>query len=756
MFSRLGHFTVRHRKSILVAAVLFVVISFVVAGGVADRLTSGGFQDPRSESERAAALLQRDFSTEYPNVLLLVTAKHGSVDDAATAAAGRRLTAELARQPDVRQVVSYWSLGDVPPLSSKDGRQALVLGVIGGSDDHVNDVVTKLSPRFTRDTPVVNVGVGGRAEVFRQVGDTIKNDLRRAEGIAFPITLVLLVVVFGSLVAAGLPLLVGVLAIAGSFLALYLVSAVTDVSVYSLNLATALGLGLAIDYSLFVVSRFREELRKGLEPHDAVVRTVETAGRTAAGGAFTVAVALLALWIFPMAFLRSFAYAGVAVALLAGLGAVVVLPALLAVLGRRVDSLRLFRHREPKPVGEGAWHRVATVVMRRPLPIATAVVLFLLLLGTPFLRLQIGLPDDRVLSSSVSTRHVQDQIRANFTSNETGALEVVAPDLGDPRAHENAITAYATSLSRLHGVARVDALTGSFVDGRQVPVPDEATARFAAARGTWLNVVPSVEPLSAAGEQLTHDVRDTASPLGRVLVAGQPAQLVDSKHALFESMPWAGLWIALATFVLLFLMFGSVLVPIKALVLNILSLTATFGAMVWIFQEGHLSGVLDFTATGSLAATMPILMFCVAFGLSMDYEVFLLSRIKEEHDRTHDNRTSVAVGLERTGRIVTAAAVLISVVFIAFATSGVAFMKLFGIGLALAVLMDAFVIRATLVPAFMALMGEANWWAPRPLRWVYDRFGISETEPPPAVASSDSGASQPDEQEREREPVQVS
>jgi RND superfamily putative drug exporter len=752
MLTRLGHFSVRHRKAILAGAVLFVVASFAIAGGVADRLTSGGFQDPNSESERAAGLLKREFATEYPNVLLLVTAKHGTVDDSSVADAGRRLTDDLAHQHDVRQVASYWSLGGVPPLKSRNGRQALVLGVITGSDDHVNDVIKELSPRFTRDTRRINVGVGGRAEIFRQVGDTIKNDLSRAESIAFPITLVLLVIVFGSLVAAGLPLLVGVLAIAGSFLVLYVVSAITEVSVYSLNLATALGLGLAIDYSLFVVSRFREELRQGLEPHDAVVRTVETAGRTAAGGAFTVAVSLLALSLFPLSFLRSFAYAGVAVALLAGIGAVVVLPALLAVLGRRVDSLRLFRHREPKPVGEGAWHRVATTVMRRPLPIATAVILFLLLLGVPFLRLHIGLPDDRVLPPSASTRHVHDEVRANFTSNEAGALEVAAPHLRDPQTKTGAISEYATALSRLHGVARVDALTGSYVDGRAVPVPEATSRRFVASRGTWLNVVPAVEPLSAAGEQLTHDVRDAPSPLGRVLVAGQPAQLVDSKHSLFEQMPWAGLWIAVATFVLLFLMFGSVLVPIKALVLNVLSLTATFGAMVWIFQEGHLSGFLDFTATGSLAATMPILMFCVAFGLSMDYEVFLLSRIKEEHDRTGDNKSSVAIGLERTGRIVTAAAVLISVVFVAFATSGVAFMKLFGIGLALAVLMDAFVIRATLVPAFMVLLGEANWWAPRPLRRLYERFGLSETGASSTVADAGGSAATP----QPREPVRVS
>jgi RND superfamily putative drug exporter len=308
-------------------------------------------------------------------------------------------------------------------------------------------------------------------------------------------------------------------------------------------------------------------------------------------------------------------------------------------------------------------------------------------------------------------------------------------------------------LSKLQGVARVDAVTGSYARGRALPVDPAVLQRFQSGHGTWLSVVPSVEPLSAAGEHLTHEVRDLASPVGHTLVTGPSAQLVDSKDSLFGRMPLAAAWIAVATFVLLFMMFGSVVVPIKALVLNVLSLTATFGAMVWIFQEGHLASLLGFTPTGSLAATMPILMFCVAFGLSMDYEVFLLSRIKEEHDRTHDNTSSVAIGLERTGRIVTAAALLISVVFIAFSTSGVSFIKLFGIGLALAVLMDAFVIRATLVPAFMRLAGEVNWWAPRPMRRFYERYGIAEHD----IPAEDTGDDGPGDAGRSAaEPVPVS
>jgi putative drug exporter of the RND superfamily len=584
---------------------------------------------------------------------------------------------------------------------------------------------------------VASVAVGGFAEVFRQVGETIESDLVRAESIALPVTLVLLVIVFGSIVAASLPLAIGALSVVGTFLVLWLLSQVTEVSIYALNLTTALGLGLAIDYSLFIVSRYREELAAGHEPFAAVTRTVRTAGRTVAFSALTVAASLGALLVFPLAFLRSFAYAGIAVAALAGVYAVVVLPALLAVLGRNVDRGRLWR-RTPRPPEEGFWHRMATRVMRRPIPVATAVIALLLFLGSPVFGLELGLPDDRVLPEDTSSRDVSDVIRDEFASEDAGAISVVALGSGDPAASSGEIDGYAARLASIDGVSRVDAVTGTYCgpglaaqlgcEPGQLVLPSDGGpqyARFATDDSTFLNVVPSIEPLSAEGEALVKEVRASEAPF-EVLVSGQPASLVDGKDSLFDALPLAVGIIAVVTFALLFVMFGSVVVPLKALVLNLLSLSATFGAMVWLFQDGHLSGALDFTATGTIATVMPVLMFCIAFGLSMDYEVFLLSRIKEEYDTTHDNAHSVAVGLERTGRIVTAAAVLISVVFIAFATSGVSFIKLFGIGLSLAVLLDAFVIRGTLVPAFMALAGEANWWAPRFLRRLHDRIGVTE------------------------------
>jgi putative drug exporter of the RND superfamily len=732
MFTRLGQLAVRRRRTILLLTLAFVALAGVLGAGVFDKLKSGGFDDPKSESARAERVLKDEFGQGDPNVVLLATAADGNVDSAASAAAGRALAVRLATVPHVGSVGSYWDLGSPPPLRSRSGDAALVLGRVDGTDKQIADAITAINDGFSGEQGVLRVQVGGREAVFDEVGKTVRSDLSRAESIAIPITLVLLVLVFGSLVAASLPLLVGGVAIIGTFLALSVISALTNVSIFSINLTTALGLGLAIDYSLFVVSRFREELHAGYDSDTAVVRTVERAGRTVAFSALTVAVSLSALLIFPLYFLRSFAYAGVAVVLIAAVVSTLSLPAFLAVLGPRVDAGRILK-RPPHVDGTGFWHGMAMRVMRHPIGFATGAVVFLVLLGLPFLSAVFGLPDDRVLPPDAKSRQVSNALREEFTSNEDEAFGVVLPDAsgGTPVAQ------YATTVSRLDGVARVDAATGSYIRGQLVAPPSAASQRFAGARGTWLSVVPSVEAVSPAGEKLVHEIRAVDAPSDR-LVGGSAAQLVDTKASIVHRLPWAGLIIAVATFVLLFLMFGSLLVPAKALVLNLLSLTATFGAMVWIFQEGHGSGFLNFTPTGTLDTTTPILMFCIAFGLSMDYEVFLLSRIKEEHDRTHDNVQSIATGLERTGRIVTAAAALLAVTFLSFATSGVSFIKLFGIGLTLAVLMDATVVRATLVPAFMRLAGDANWWAPKPLRRLYERIGLHELPrdaPPPAVES---------------------
>lgn len=742
MPSSLARLIVAKRRAVFIFALIVTAIAGAYGGSVAKNLSNGGFNDPSAESSLAKAIEEATFGAGSPNLVLLVTAADGSVDSAASAQAGAELTNELAQQEGVSGVASYWSL-KAPPLKSNNGNQALVLARILGTEDEVRERIELLSPKFSRDGADIplSVTVTGEAEVFRQVGSTIESDLKRAEAIALPITLLLLVFIFGGLVAAGLPLFVGALTVVGTFAVLQVINSFTDVSIFALNLTTAMGLGLAIDYALFMVSRFREELDAGWPVNDAVVRTIRTAGRTVVFSAGTVAISLSSLLVFKQAFLRSFAYAGVAVAAIAAITSVVVLPALLALLGHRVDSLSFRRKRVKKTdSSDGVWHRLAIAVMKRPGRVAIGASLALLLLGAPFLKLDLALSDHRVLPSNSSARGALEEISQNFSSRENGAASVVLSDF-DPSgaAGSKAIDTYASELSKIPEVARVDALTGSFIQGIKVAPPNPASARFDAPSSTWLSVVPKVEPVSSDGERMVKSIRALASP-ATALVGGPSAELVDSKASLFARMPWAGGIIVVVTFVLLFLMFGGLLVPIKALLLNMLSLSATFGAMVWVFQEGNLSGVLDFTATGTLDATTPVLMFCIAFGLSMDYEVFLLSRIKEEHDRTGDNTRSVALGLERTGGIVTAAALLIALVFVAFATSGISFIKLFGLGLALAVLIDAFVIRATLVPAFMRLAGEANWWAPPVLRRLHQRIGLSEhvelEEMPEAVALS--------------------
>ena len=738
MFSRLGIFVVRRRRRILVATGLFVLIAGVVGGGgVFAKLKGGGFEDPSAESTRARQFLDDRLGVGDPNLVLVVTVAGGGVDATDITAQGMALTQRLAALTDVANVASYWSLGAPAALRSERGDRALVLARIQGvDDDAIKDRFIEVRKEIGESVGGLAIAYGGQLAVFDQVGTLIESDLAKAESIAVPITLVLLLLVFGSVVAASLPLFVGVVSVVGTFLALFLIGSVTDVSIFSINLTTALGLGLAIDYSLFVVSRFREELRQGFSPDEAIVRTVQSAGRTVAFSALTVAVSLMALLVFPLYFLRSFAYAGVAVVIIAMVASIVSLPALLAVLGHRVDSWKLIRRPAPEE-GTGFWHRIASWVMRRPISVGTAAIIVLVLLGLPFLGVKFGLPDDRVLPRDNVAHVAADVLREEFTSNEADAFSVAVPVVID----DAMLGTYAKTISALDRVERVDSRAGSFAGGTLVSAATAANARFDGGdRGTYLVVVPTVEPVSEAGEALAHDVRSLA-PGFAVLVGGSSASLVDTKAAITARLPIAGAWIAGATFILLFLMFGSLLVPAKALVLNLLSLSATFGAMVWVFQQGHLSGFLGFTATGTLDTTTPILMFCIAFGLSMDYEVFLLARIKEEHDRTGDNTHSVAMGLERTGRIVTAAAALLAVTFVAFGTSQVSFIKLFGFGLALAVVMDATIVRGTLVPAFMRLAGEANWWAPEPLRRLHRRFGLHEhVELPAHETTLDAGA----------------
>ncbi|HTL23677.1 MAG TPA: MMPL family transporter [Mycobacteriales bacterium] len=725
MLARLAPVLVARRRLVLVVAALFLALAGGLGGGVAQELSAGGFADPDQESERAAAALQDRFGTGPSNFLLLVETPEGADHYDAQ---GKALTAKLAAQPGVADAVSYWTAGHPASMAATSGGYAVVLARLSGSEDQ-SVKTAKALRSFDGTFQGLHVRTGGEFAVYAEVGDTIEKDVIRAESIAIPVTAFILVLVFGSAVAATLPLLVGVLSILGTFLALHLLHGVTDVSVYSVNLATSMGLGLGIDYSLFLVSRFREETRRGQGRTEAIAATLATAGRTVLFSAITVMLSLGSLLVFPLFFLRSFAYAGISAVLFALLGALLVLPALLAVLGDRVNSLDLRRPfrwflglgAQPprvKSIDEGAWHRIATTVMKRPMGVGTVVVLLLVLLGLPFRSVVFSLPDDRVLPRAAQPHEVAQIMREQFPGREAFALPVVLsrPTTGD---------SYAVALSQVSGVERVDAAGGRYVAGHRVAA---GLPGFRAGGTERLSVVPALESYGPAGEALVKRLRAVPAP-SDVLVGGQAAQLTDTKRALGATMPLALLILLTATFVLLFLFTGSVVIPVKAILMNVLSLSATFGLMVWVFQEGHLASLIgDPIITGTIDTTMPILMFCILFGLSMDYEVFLLSRIKEEYDTVRDNTRAVAVGLERTGSIVTAAALLLALVFFAFVTSGISFIKLLGLGTGLAVLVDATLIRGALVPAFMRLMGHRNWWAPQPLKAVHARFGLSERD----------------------------
>ncbi|TLS41559.1 MMPL family transporter [Streptomyces montanus] len=756
MLARLASLALRRRRLVFVVTVLGFAIAAAIASPAMKVLSAGGFEDPDAESSVAVDVLRDRFDTGDPNFVLLARAPE-QVDSAEAAADGRALTDKLAGQNGVAEVTSYWAAGRATDLRSEDGRSALVLARLSGDDDQVLKAAKRIAPLVTGDQGVLEVKSGGRAEFNRQGSERITSDLTRAEGIAVPITILLLVLVFGSGIAALLPLAVAGVSVIGSLAVLRLLNEVTGVSIFAVNLSTALGLGLAIDYSLFIVSRYREELRRGLDTAAALRISLRTAGRTVIFSALTVLLSLSALLVFPLYFLRSFAYAGIAVVFFATLGAVVLLPALLAALGPRIDKfdiLAKLRRRGPdaqsKKPEEGFWHRLATAVMRRPLPVLTVVLVALAIIVMPFTKASFGLPDDRALPKDMAAAQVGTATRSEFPSFAGQELKVVLPDT---RPNDAALTAYAESLSKVSGIERVDTATGSFSSGTRAAPPAAGAAQlFTDGKGAWLSLTTGVEAYSEAGQDLVSGLRAIDPPSGTdVLVTGPAATYTDTLESLWSALPYAVLIIAVMTFILLFLFTGSVVMPVKAILLNLLSLTATYGAMVFVFQDGHLQWLVgDFTVTGRIDVTMPILMFCIIFGLSMDYEVFLLSRIKEEYDRTGDNRLAVAAGLESTGRIVTAAAGLLAIFFLALVSAGVTHVKMLGLGTALAIVMDALIIRGLLVPAFMRLAGRVNWWAPSPLRRLHDRIGFShgpspdaDESPTPAPAAASTDAATP-------------
>jgi uncharacterized membrane protein YdfJ with MMPL/SSD domain len=716
MFEAWGRGLYRARRLTLVIAVLFAVGAGIWGTGVFGKLTSGNtFTPPDSQSNRESALAASVFGRNDADVVVLYHSAAMTVSDPAYRQA---VTASLGAVPsaDVVRTATYWSSGQAG-LASADRHSTYAVLQLAGADDAARQDTYKA----IRDDVPGGGGSGGAAAlagtgITAEVGGTVPTEvainsavtgnIARAEGISLPVLLILLVLIFGSVVAATLPVAIGGLAILGSFTVLRLLTLATTVSIYSVNITTIIGLGLGIDYGLFMVTRFREELRRQPTVEAAVARTVATAGRTILVSGVTVALALTSLILFPEVFLRSMGYGGVATVAVDVIAALTVLPALLAVLGHRVNALRVRKSVGAAPKqDDGAWYRLARSVMRRPVAFAAVIVVVLLALGAPFLKISWGGTDATVLPASSSVRQVSDTLASEFPANSTNPIEAVASGV----TSQDALAGYIT---------RIDAIGG--VTGTQITGQRGSTVR--------LDVDFRPQYFSAQARQIVTEVRDIAPPPGAtILVGGATAELVDELSSLGSTLPWMALLTGVATFVLLFLAFGSVVLPVKAIVMNILSLSATFGVVVWVFQWGHLSGLLQFTP-GSIDPTMPILLLAIVFGLSMDYEVFLLSRIRERYDETGDNTVAVASGLQRTGGLITSLAFLLIIVVGLFSASSVTFLKLLGVGMIVALIVDAAVVRVLLVPATMRLLGRANWWAPRTLRGLYARYGIREGE----------------------------
>ncbi|HEY7632050.1 MAG TPA: MMPL family transporter [Thermoleophilaceae bacterium] len=701
MLGRLATFLHANGRLVLAVAVVAAAISGAIGASVAKHMSPYGADDPATQSVQARHTFEHAAGRQIDAGVVALVQGHAVRSSAAKARVGQ-VAAQLRSEPDVARVVSYYDTRD-PAMVSRDGRSTYVLAYFKPLPDKtLQDVAEQIEDRFSGQT---DVRLGGDAIASAQVNSQVGHDLAHAELLAFPFIFLLSLLFFRSVVAALLPPLLGGLAIVATFFALRVVASFADLSVFALNLVTGLGLGLAIDYSLFMVSRYREESARSGFGVAALRRTLETAGRTIVFSSLTIAAAIASLAIFPQRFLYSMGIAGALVALLAAGLALIVLPALLSVLGPRVNALApswLARasERDSRPNERGAWYRLSRFVMRRPAPIAVASATFLIVLGIPFWSIKFTSVDASVLPASASARQVNDSLNREFPPNRTDPVQVVvgAP-AGSPQVR--ALTAH---IRRLPDVSAI------------------APAQPAGADTSLLAVAPAHGPLTSTTQRLVKNLRAIDEQF-YVGVAGRTASFVDLEHSLAAHLPAVLGVVVGATLIILFLLTGSVLLPVKAVLMNALNLSAVFGILVLLFQHGNFESLLGYRGQGALDATQPILLFAIGFGLSTDYGVFLLSRIKEARDAGAPNSEAVAIGLERTGRIVTAAALLFAVAIAAFATSQIVFIKELGIGTALAVLIDASIVRALLVPSLMALLGSANWWAPRPLRRIYQRFG---------------------------------
>ncbi|WP_320068863.1 MMPL family transporter [Micromonospora sp. RTGN7] len=709
----------------LILALLFILAGAALSGGITDALKNGGFDDPKSDSVAATKLLDQKFPASQPNLVILSRAKSGGIDGAAARADGEKLLAALKAESGVQIVASYFSQPN-PALKSTDGNYGGTFLRIAGDDDAVADVTKRLHDKVAGDRDGTAVTFGGIAQINNDMNAQLEQDFALTEVIALPLTFLLLFFVFRGFIAALLPLVIGIFSIFGSLAFLTVLGQVTSISVFALNLVTALGLGLAIDYSLLIVARYREERERGLVGVAAVTATMRTAGRTVAFSAVIVAAVLLTMLVFDQFFLRSFAYAGLAVVAITALGALVPLPAALLLLGDRIDKWSLRRRNPEKEPANRLWGRIAGISMRFPAVFGIAGVALFVLMALPMGHLQVNIPDERVLPKTTESRVVVETLRAQFpeAARQINTLPMVAPNW--PGSGEAEIGQYAAALSRLDGVTMVNTGVGQYVDGAvAAPAVPELAATFRSGESVYIEVLNDVVAYSPAGRDLVENVRAVPVPGGQtVYVGGLAAQLDDVASSIGSRLPWAIGLVVLLTFVLLTLATGSLIMPLKAILLNVLGLGAMLGAMVWIFQDGNLADLLGFTPS-PLAVAMPILLICVAYALSMDYEMFLISRVKEVYEETGDPVRAVREGLGKSGSIVSAAAIILAVTFFATALSGVAVAKLFGVGAGLAVILDATVIRGLLVPAFLKLVGHGAFWAPGWVKKINRRFASS-------------------------------
>jgi len=695
MFESLGHVLVKHRKS----AVILFVVGILVAGGfgslIFNRLDSGGYSNPNSDSYKVYEYLRDVLKVQDPSVAVVLDAGDRSVDDPTVASGALELEKKMSQEEGVTKTLSYWSSGGEKTLKSADGKAAYIL--IFGNGEAFTPENQKLGEIFQTkyDGKVAGFTLyaGGVGVVGNAINEKIADDLKLAEGISIPLTFVLLAFVFGALAASAMPLIVGVAAILGAFFILFLISLFTDVSVYALNLTTGMGLGLGIDYALLMVNRFREEIHHGKSVEDSVVTTMATAGKTVFYSGMTVLVTMVSLTFFPLPFLKSFGYAGVSVVALAVVGAIFGLPPILALMGKRVDK-GVVRRSAITPKEDGRWAHTARFVMKRPVPVVLLTLIALSVMAAPIGNIKFSQGDSRMLPAN-NPAAIATEVQAERFPGQTGnPIEIIVFDGADKSAE---IAQYAAKVAAVPGIVAV--------------VPPQVINK-----DVRLVAYQSMLPRTPESQQLIHDVRAIKAPSG-TLIGGVAADYTDSQDGIAKTLPWAFGWIALSVLILVFIFTGSIILPIKAVLLNVLSLAATMGVLTWVFIDGHLQWLVgSFTLTGSIDTSIVILIVVVVFGLSMDYELFLLSRIREEHLQGRSNIESVATGLQRSARIITAAAVLLAVVFAAFVTSGVTSIKTMGFGVALAVILDATVIRALLVPALMRLFGERNWWAPKSLQ----------------------------------------